>query len=335
MTGDKVKEFYEQVVKPNGYFADEQEFRTVISDPNKSKEFFDNALKAEGVFNDYSEYESTLGLGEKKNSTNESTQPLQQGTEGSAMPTTESTAVDMPIAKNVETGTYELPEIEIVATKDPYKVDGKKVKAPDLTKMLYDPSFIDALQSGKSTVEFPENDEAMKYLVERQKNAGTRKGDVWNSLVAGTEDMLAGVVGLDSYVANVMRSIPGLENTSKTPQEIVSEIGADNLRMRAEKEREKIRAYEDGFVNEVKSGNWGNAAAMTFNTLAESTPFMIGIGATMGEGLLPMLATNIPASKEFAKDIDGLTNREKVGRAAVYGGSEVVFGALPTVGIYA
>lgn len=94
MADDKVKEFYEQVVKPNGYFADEQEFRTVVSDPNKSKEFFDNALKAEGIFNDYSEFETVLGAGLKKNTLpNESTTPSEQPTTPSATSTSESKKV--------------------------------------------------------------------------------------------------------------------------------------------------------------------------------------------------------------------------------------------------
>jgi hypothetical protein len=329
MTGDGVKEFYEQVVKPNGYFASEDEFRKVASDPKQAKEFFENALKPEGIFGDYSEFEGVIGGGVKKNSTNESTKPLQQGIEPSAMPTTTDS-----ITGKVTPEGIELKEVVIEPKK--YAINGKNVKPSEMNEMLYDANFIDQLQSGQVKLEFPENDEAMQYLVNRQSNAGSRTGDVWNSLKAASQDMLAGAIGLDSYVANVMRSIPGLEDAGKTPQEIISELGATELKKAAEVEREKIRAYEDGFINEVKSGNIGNAISMTANTIAESTPFMIGVGATMGQGILPMLATQIPitASKEFANDETGLSNRQKVLRSTIYGGAEIGFGILPTVGIF-
>ena len=77
MEQDKIKEFYENVVKPNGYFANEQEFRSVVSDPNMSKEFFDNALKPEGIFNDYAEFESVVkDSGVKKKSAQDLRPPL-------------------------------------------------------------------------------------------------------------------------------------------------------------------------------------------------------------------------------------------------------------------
>ena len=117
MERDKIKEFYENVVKPNGYFANEQEFRSVVSDPNMSKEFFDNALKPEGIFNDYAEFESVVkDSGVKKKSAQDLRPPLQQPIAPSATPTTGNKEF-APVSATPTPQGYELKPIEVVAEK--------------------------------------------------------------------------------------------------------------------------------------------------------------------------------------------------------------------------
>jgi len=218
-----------------------------------------------------------------------------------------------------------------------YQVDGVSVRPDQLNKMLFDDEFVDKLQNGQTEVVVPKEDESLNLLIERQKNAGTRVGDAWNSLKAGATDLAAGLVGIESYAANLMRTIPGFEDMKKSPSEFVAEVGADKLKDMAVKERDKIRAYEGGFIDEVKNGNIGNASSMTANMFAESLAYMASIAATQGAGLVPSLGTlaAVGASSEFAgsDDLD-LTNRQKIARATAYGAAESAFSTMPTFGVF-
>jgi hypothetical protein len=60
-TEDNVSSFFNDVVKPGGYFATENDFRSFISDENNSKDFFEDVVSPKGYFGTFEEFSSFLG----------------------------------------------------------------------------------------------------------------------------------------------------------------------------------------------------------------------------------------------------------------------------------
>ncbi len=59
---ENVASFYNDVIKPEGYFSTEEEFRSFLSDIDKSKAFFEDIVSPEGHFRSFEEFKSFLGL---------------------------------------------------------------------------------------------------------------------------------------------------------------------------------------------------------------------------------------------------------------------------------
>lgn len=62
-TEDNVSSFFNDVIKPEGHFATEEEFRSFLSDKNNSKSFFEDVISPEGHFGSFEEFSSFLNIG--------------------------------------------------------------------------------------------------------------------------------------------------------------------------------------------------------------------------------------------------------------------------------
>ena len=60
-TEDNVSSFFNDVIKPEGHFATEEEFRSFLSDKDNSKAFFEDVISPEGHFGTFEEFSSFLG----------------------------------------------------------------------------------------------------------------------------------------------------------------------------------------------------------------------------------------------------------------------------------
>jgi len=65
---DNIKDFYNSDVAGKGYFKDEAEFRTFISDPKNSNDYFKSEVSDKGYFKDAAEFDSFLGVKKKDGS---------------------------------------------------------------------------------------------------------------------------------------------------------------------------------------------------------------------------------------------------------------------------
>lgn len=207
-----------------------------------------------------------------------------------------------------------------------YMIDGQPLSREEFKSRLYDDDMVEKMQSGQVKLDFPQ-DEEMVALIERQSQAGSRTDDKWDYLMAGLAELGAGVMGAQSYVNNILREGLGLAGISmpKGPTEIMSEMAADDMKELAEKQIEKTRVYEQGFLESIEQGNYLNASDMAMNMIVQSAPLSIAAATTGGATGLATLGT-IAASAEYAgsdkEQYDGLTNAEKVMRSTAVGGFE-------------
>jgi hypothetical protein len=223
-----------------------------------------------------------------------------------------------------------------------YKINGLPVAQKEFRSALFDKDNIDKLQDGTLKLEYPQQDEEISNLVERQKNAGTRTGDLFDSLMQGAGEMMSGIIGIPSYVNRALRTIPFYSDLPPTDAELITKNISKGFKNTAEKFGEKIRAYEDGFIGAIKSGEIGNAVSMTGNMISNMIPIVtLGVvtapaGAVGSAGILAttMASSELAGSDNIKKlDKTNLTEGEKVLRATLIGGAEGVFGALPTAKI--
>lgn len=219
-----------------------------------------------------------------------------------------------------------------------YAVNGKKVSRDQLKDALFNQDFVTKLQSGEAMLDIKDDPE-MEQLAKRQFESGTRLGDKWDYLKAGTAGMGAGVAGFPHYIGQVVREIVG-SDAPLTMYEQLSKDASKALKGKEEEIMNRTRQYEDGFVDAIKKGNMGQAVDMGFNTVVQSAPISIGAAVTGGVGGLPAaLGTmaGIVSSSEYAgsDSYEGLTNAEKLIRSTAMGtleaaGEVVVTGKILT-----
>ncbi len=238
-----------------------------------------------------------------------------------------------------------------------YYIDGKEVDREILKNKLFDNDFINDLQDEKIKLDIPEGDDKLKSLAKKQKESGSRLGDLWESLQAGAIAIENFKNAGLNYVEDVILETTGYKpgNVQLAYRAYRDLMSKSNIEKR-NKLKESQREYKDGFVNSIKNGNFADAANLGFRTTAESLPLMI-------LSSLPAVATrgkSIPTTQLLIKQALGssgmisgilipdeyeesrfsddpklkeLTRGDKLGRAFLRGGAEGFFeGIMGPVG---
>lgn len=225
---------------------------------------------------------------------------------------------------------------DLPAPDGKYKIDGKPVRRWEVKEVLFDK--VDDVQSGKIDIEINDDQELMS-LLEHQVNSGGQWGDKWESLEAGAFNVMSGVAGAQSYLADLAEEVTGIP-FSQTSTAIISKESAKKLQEKAAESREKVRAYSGDFIESIASGDFAAAGNIAFNTTAESLPITLAAMATGGAGggaglgmhilrsaavLTPTLTSAEYAAADLDPNQDDLSRAKKLLRSAIYGGSEAVF----------
>jgi len=183
-----------------------------------------------------------------------------------------------------------------------YYIDGKEVDREILKNKLFDNDFINDLQDEKIQLEIPEGDDKLKSLAKKQKESGSRLGDLWESLQAGTIAIENFKNAGLNYVEDIILETTGYKpgNVQLAYRAYRDLMSKSNIEKR-NKLRQSQREYKDGFVNSIKNGNFADAANLGFRTTAESLPLMV-------LSSLPAIATrgkSIPTTQLLIKQALG------------------------------
>ena len=238
-----------------------------------------------------------------------------------------------------------------------YYIDGKEVDREILKNKLFDNDFINDLQDEKIKLDIPEEDDKLKSLANKQRESGSRLGDLWESLQSGSIAIENFKNAGLNYVEDVILETTGYKpgNVQLAYRAYRDLMSKSNIEKR-NKLRESQREYKDGFVNSIKNGNFADAANLGFRTTAESLPLMILSSlpavATRGRSIPTtqllikqalgssgmMSGILIPDEYEESRFSDDpklkeLTRGDKLGRAFLRGGAEGFFeGIMGPVG---
>ncbi len=221
-----------------------------------------------------------------------------------------------------------------------YLIDDKPVSRDEFKSRMYDDDMVEKMQSGNVKLTFPQ-DEEMQALIERQSQAGSRTQDKWDYLMSGIATVGAGVMGMQNFLTDIVREglAPLGVDVPKSFQEYQSEENSKLLLKKAEEQIEKTRAYEEEFFATIEQGDYLNAADQALNMVVQSAPLSVMAAVTGGAGgAAASLGTlgAVSASSEYAgsdkDEYKGLTQAEKLGRAAAIGTFEAV-GEVVTGGI--
>ncbi len=224
---------------------------------------------------------------------------------------------------------------DLPAPDGKYKIDGKPVRRWEVKEVLFDK--VDDVQSGEIDIEINDDQELMS-LLEHQVNAGGQVGDKWESLEAGAFNVMSGVAGAQSYLADLAEEVTGIP-FSQTSTAIISKESAKKLQEKAAESREKVRAYSGDFIESIASGDFAAAGNIAFNTTAESLPITLAAMATGGAGggaglgmhilrsaavLTPTLTSAEYAAADLDPNQNDLSRAKKLLRSAIYGGAEAI-----------
>ena len=238
-----------------------------------------------------------------------------------------------------------------------YYIDGKEVDREILKNKLFDNDFINDLQDEKIKLDIPEEDDKLRYLAKKQKESGSRLGDLWESLQSGAIAIENFKNAGLNYVEDIILETTGYKpgNVQLAYRAYRDLMSKSNIEKR-NKLRESQREYKDGFVNSIKNGNFADAANLGFRTTAESLPLMVLSSlpavATRGKSIPTtqllikqalgssgmMSSILIPDEYEESRFSDDpklkeLTRGDKLTRAFLRGGAEGFFeGVMGPVG---
>jgi hypothetical protein len=205
-----------------------------------------------------------------------------------------------------------------------------------------------------STTPSETSSEEQPPLTSEQERTTSRFGDVLRSLKSGSLRALGGITGFPSFanrtisgfaIRPIVKSMGGTDEDANlvmdnlllnSPTGITVIGGADaqqRLVRKSKKTEEKMHPIEGTILDNIKSGNLGDAGELLARGFTQSLPYLAMTAATAGGGSAAVLGTiGATASAQQYGELEGTKESKRILNSWLYGGFEAA-GELVTAGL--